>query len=112
MKVDLAVWFDDEKFIQETCLQMNKDLIGLMDSPILFPSEPLLDPLEEIAGILMPVLEKLDQKSRLAELIYRVDLEEHFFQECVSTRAYDRLARMLITREAQKVFLRRKFRVE
>ncbi|MCG8575711.1 MAG: hypothetical protein MI810_12560 [Flavobacteriales bacterium] len=102
-------YFLEKKFVRETCLQIQKDLQGLVDCEIQTDES---DPLFHLQGLIVKVLEELSNGSggKLMQFIYKVDLSEKKSLELLMKGDLKELAYLIIEREAQKVYLRRRFK--
>ena len=101
--------FSNEEFVIKTCQQIDKDLVGLLDSHLEFKIDFQGDVLEQIVRTLAANLKELNSQN-LLQFMYNVDLKE---QELVSNlnrkMGLEDLAFKVIRREAQKIFLRIKY---
>ncbi|MBK7130121.1 MAG: hypothetical protein IPM74_16895 [Crocinitomicaceae bacterium] len=109
---NLTTYFQGEQFVRDTIAQINKDLgeFDIIEPSIEFYA--LHDKLRQLVIILAPVLDKLARHAgdQLAQFIYRVDVNETIFKQCMSeAQPYHHLAEQVIQRCAQKVYLRIKF---
>ena len=110
MKTELETYWSEDHFVLETYRQVQKDLLGLFDAEI--SKEHLLsNPYPVLHEFILRVISKLAENSddRLAQFIYKVDLKESRFLSFISVGDTDGLAHEILHREAQKVYLRRKF---
>jgi hypothetical protein len=110
-KNEIRSHFNAAEFVSNTRAQVNKDLAGLSITEIPNHNSEI-DPLVSLQNDLMPIIEELNNAGNLSQFIYKVDLPEKLFQEALFAGNYDELSYLIIQREAQKVFLRRKFRTE
>jgi len=110
---EISSLFNQKDFVDSTIAQLNKDLQGLFfteltnnfnsDSPII----------EQLISTLQPILQELSKKQpeQLSQFIYRVDLGEKKYLDSFSRDlSLTDLAFLVIEREAQKVYLRAKFK--
>ncbi len=97
-------------FVEQTCSQINKDLLGI--SEVFVTSDNLLDnePMEGLTNQLLLIFESFNGPEKLSQFIYKVDLPEMDFQEALSKGDWNNLAFLVIRREAQKVYLKNMFR--
>lgn len=110
MENELTSYWNEEQFVLLTYQQLVKDLLGLYDGNL--SEEDLLSaPYESLHQFINQVIIELSQKSNdsLAQFIYKVDLNESKFQRFRSSEEWGHLAHEILRREAQKVYLRRKF---
>lgn len=106
---DIDQLFVNEDFVIQTCLQMAKDLTGLVSQPPAFDLDLDENALEQITAILTPVLLKMSAQN-LQQFIYKVDIkEEEFLHAMALEDDCHQLAHVVIKREAQKVYLRAQF---
>jgi hypothetical protein len=111
IKNEIQSLFQAAEFISETCAQINKDLLGLSEESI--KQEDILqtaNPLEQLIADLEPILAFLTDRGNLQQFIYKVDLSEKKYFQVLNGDDPNGLAFLIIRREAQKVFLKRKFR--
>ncbi len=110
MAAELEQYFANHDFVKRTVLQIEKDLSGLCDLR-LDSSEIGSDPLKTLEVYLLNVLEELlnSPNQKLAQFIYKVDLPQEKFEQLLVVRDMQELAHEIIRREAQKVYLRKKF---
>ncbi len=101
---ELKKAFDTTNFVDQTCAQINKDLIGLSDAII--SNRQLNDPLEDLTEQLIPIISAMKD---LQQFIYKVDLPEKIYINALSQLNWHDLSYQIIRREAQKVFLRDRF---
>jgi len=96
-------------FVEQTCTQINKDLLGISDAFLRFESNNI-DPLDGLVNDLVAILFEIKDLEKMAQFIYRVDLNEVDFRQNLDEANWQKLAFLIIRREAQKVFLRHKFK--
>jgi hypothetical protein len=101
---ELKKAFDAAKFVDQTCVQINKDLNGHSDAII--SHHQLIDPLEDLIEQLIPIIAEMKD---LQQFIYKVDLPEKIYINAISQLNWHELSYQIIRREAQKVFLRDRF---
>jgi hypothetical protein len=109
---DLTSFFNQKDFVVSTIAQINKDLQGLYydDYTVnLDHSENLLD---DSIRALVPILNLLSKRKpeQLSQFIYKVDLnEKKFFDSLSRDQTLKHLSYLILEREAQKVYLRKRF---
>ncbi|MFT5820772.1 MAG: hypothetical protein ACI8ZM_002019 [Crocinitomix sp.] len=98
------------EFAAQTCVQINKDLQGVSLATVSLTNikEPTI--LEDLMHQLIPILNELVAQSKLSQFIYLVDLNEVDFKKSLQHENFSDLAYLVIKREAQKVYLKNKFR--
>lgn len=102
--------FNVVEFVAQTCDQMNKDLLGLSDLAVsLPPNHNAENVLPLIADQVKLILTNLLEKGLLQQFIYKVDMPEKEYRACLNSGNWDELSFLIIWREAQKVFLKKKF---
>lgn len=106
----LVKQFQIQDFVQKTIHQINKDLNGLVEEEI-----KIIDiENENILAILVTnveaILEYLSQNSQLQQFIYAVDLNEKSWLNFMQKQDFKGLSEQIIIREAQKVYLRERFK--
>lgn len=102
-------FFSKEKFVLDTCLQINKDLSGLVQYEPDIQVDLDNNILDQLVNILKDILLQMDS-AKIQQFIYKVDLKESTFIRSVSEDDdFQNLAFLIIEREAQKVYLRHKF---
>ena len=107
--IDLNDNFKNEDFVIETCQQLNKDLVGLIQSPSAFNIDLEINILEQLVTTVSEIIGQLD-KQNIMQFLYKVDLNENKIVENIEGQKGLRdLAFLVVKREAQKVFLRRHF---
>lgn len=102
---ELKKAFDTVNFVEQTCAQINKDLTGLSERII--STRHLNDHLADFMEQLIPIISEMKD---LQQFIYKVDLPENIYINAVSQLNWHELSYQIIRREAQKVFLRDRFR--
>ncbi|MCC7453968.1 MAG: hypothetical protein IT222_07375 [Crocinitomix sp.] len=102
---ELKKAFDTVNFVEQTCAQINKDLNGLSERIV--STRQLNDPLADFIEQLIPIISEMKD---LQQFIYKVDLPEKIYINAVSQLNWHELSYQIIRREAQKVFLRDRFR--
>lgn len=109
---ELKKYFNEQDFVEATALQINKDLVGLFHAEYSVAFNPDSTKLETLIDTLAPILQELSKKQPeyLAQFIYRVDLHEKKFMDSVSKDiSLKHLSFLIIEREAQKIYLRKRF---
>lgn len=112
-KNEINAFFDSKAFVDSTIGQLNKDLQGLFFDELNsdFNSDtPIID---QLISKLQPVLQSLSkqQPEQLSQFIYRVDLgEKKYIDSLANDISLKELSYLVIEREAQKVYLRAKFK--
>lgn len=110
--VDLIPYFQEADFRLKTQQQLAKDFAqhGLFFRE-LFSTESL-NPDEIIAEIQTKLTEFIATKKALLPLLYTIDIPEKKYQTWLLNESnnLENLTWMLVEREAQKVYLREKFR--
>ncbi|MCB9224596.1 MAG: hypothetical protein H6582_10495 [Crocinitomicaceae bacterium] len=102
-------FFSKEKFVLDTCQQINKDLAGLVQFEPNISVDIDENVLDQLVNILKDILLQMDS-AKIQQFIYKVDLKESAFIRAVSQEDdFQNLALLIIEREAQKVYLRHKF---
>ena len=112
-KNELATYRDDEQILADTRRQIDKDFeqFGLEIPTDIEGQNPFMN----LFNNLRPVVEYLVEKNaqKLAQVIYRVDLNESRVAEALDNQSdnnpVDELTTLIIERELTKVLLRRKF---
>lgn len=98
----------DQKIITDTVAQVNKDMGTLLEKPAELTGSDT--PYNELFGILLPVVDSLlgNNKSRLLQLLYRIDLPGKFMKNIPTTRANAAayITNGILERELQKVVIR------
>lgn len=108
-KQDITSYFSQEQFVIDTCMQINKDLTGLTEFTPLFEIDMDGDVLMQVINELASCLKEMSGIN-LQQYIYRVDMKESDFHKALSQEDdCQELAYFVVRREAQKVYLRRKF---
>jgi hypothetical protein len=98
------------EFADKTCAQINKDLQGVSLAAVTLNNIEATTILEHLIQQLNPILEKLAEEGKLSQFIYVVDLNEHEFKNSFTQQNFNELSYLVIKREAQKVYLKNKFR--
>lgn len=109
---ELKSSFNQLEFVESTVTQINKDLQGLFYGDFFLDKETTSNLLEELILKLTPILTELSKRlpEQLSQFIYRVDLSEKKFMDSISKdTSLNHLAYLIIEREAQKVYLRKRF---
>lgn len=109
---ELNGFFNQRQFVESTVAQINKDLLGLSYADFVLHENNEFTILENLIRNLQPILLELSkrQPEQLSQFIYRVDLPEKKFHSALAeNQSFEKLAYLIIEREAQKVFLRQKF---
>ena len=108
--LDLKNCFENEGFVIDTCKQMSKDLVGLVNDRVDFDIDLNENVLNQITTTLIQVLNQMPNQN-LQQFIYKVDLKEADFLKLIGDEnKKEELAFKIIKREAQKIYLRRYFR--
>lgn len=97
-------------FPAQTCAQINKDLQGVSLATVSLTNVKESTILEDLIQQLMPILNNLAEQSKLSQFIYLVDLDEMDFKKSLQQENFSELAYIVIKREAQKVYLKNKYR--
>lgn len=108
----LNTYFNQREFVEATVAQINKDLQGLYHGEFSIDIDSSQNILDDLIKALTPVLVELSKNrpEQLAQFIYRVDLNEKRFMDSISHNLIlDHLSGLIIEREAQKVYLRKRF---
>lgn len=108
-KNEIREYFNSADFLIQTYGQINKDLIGISHLNIVVPDKGINNPLNNLTVQLSPIFDQLSESGNLSQFIYKVDLNENDFQNALNQSNWDELAFLVIRREAQKVFLKKKF---
>lgn len=108
----LSRFSSDEAFIQKTLEQIEKDAQGYVDVPKFISNTNLIyeNSVSWISSILHKIMEK--NRAQFIQYLYRVDIPEKIVHPILkdwSESSYEELAKIILEREAQKVFLRAKF---
>lgn len=108
----LSRFSNDEAFVQKTLEQIEKDAIGYIDVPRFISNNNLIyaNSVAWISSILHRIMEK--NRAQFLQYLYRVDIPEKIVHPILkdwSESSYQELAKIILEREAQKVFLRAKF---
>lgn len=107
-ETEIRNFLDADEFVQETIVQMNKDLDGISELSMFF-DEVSANQLESLREQMKQILISVQNPERIAQFVYRVDLNEHDFRNALQDENWHDLAFLVIRREAQKVFLRHHF---
>jgi hypothetical protein len=108
-KQDIVGYFSQEQFVIDTCSQINKDLNGLTQLFPEFDIDMEGDVLAQVTRQLANCLKEMSS-ANLQQYIYRVDMKEADFHHALTQEDdCQELAYFVVRREAQKVYLRRKF---
>ncbi len=107
-KTEIKQFVNTEKFAEQTCLQINKDLQGLSILRLNFHLLNQSERLDALIKQLEPILQKVYNLGKLTAFIYRVDLSEKKYIALLEKEDFYELAYAIIKREAQKVYLRSK----
>ena len=100
---DIELHFSDEKFVIDTCSQINKDLTGLTEFPPKFDIDLENDVMYQVILQLAESLKRMSQ-TNLQQFIYRVELKERdFYKALAQEDDCQELAFCVLRREAQKV---------
>lgn len=100
--------FNEQRFVDDTIAQIEKDLIGLLPAATSWKGKFSKNCIDELVTHLSPVLDELSRNGNLPQFIYRVDLAEKDFKISLKTEGMNVLAGLVIQREALKVYLRQK----
>ncbi|MDA7803182.1 hypothetical protein N8987_01225 [Crocinitomix sp.] len=103
---DIEKVLHESDFVAATFSQINKDLREI-DAQIQMENNK--DPLNSFINQLGNIFKELGDTEKLAHFIYRVDLNEVDFKNALFNSNWTELAYLVIRREAQKVYLRRRF---
>lgn len=109
---DLNSFFLQKDFVASTIAQINKDLQGLYYEDCSINLDHSENLLPDLIAALTPILITLSkrQPEQLSQFIYKVDLNENKFFDSISRdQSLDHLSYLIIQREAQKVYLRKRF---
>lgn len=104
--------FNQKDFVVSTIAQINKDLQGLYYEDYTIDLEHSDNLLQDSINALAPILTALSkrQPEQLSQFIYKVDLnEKKFFDSISHDQSLEHLSHLILEREAQKVYLRRRF---
>ena len=110
---DLSLHFNNQEFIDATIAQLNKDLQGLFFEELKSDFNADSSIIDQLISTLQPVLQSLSKQhpEQLSQLIYRVDLgEKKYIDSLTQDISLKQLSYLVIEREAQKVYLRSKFK--
>ena len=108
----LSRFSNDEAFVQKTLEQIEKDAQGYIDVPKFISNNDKIyvNSVAWISSILHRIMEK--NRAQFLQYLYRVDIPEKIVHPILkdwSESSYQELAKIILQREAQKVFLRAKF---
>ncbi len=109
---DLKTFFNQKEFVALTIDQIKKDLQGLYYDDYYVDLDHSANLLQDSIHALSPILTILSkrQPEQLSQFIYKVDLaEKKFFDSISSDQTLTHLAHLILEREAQKVYLRKRF---
>lgn len=110
-KLQVINSFNSEDFVELTIHQINKDLFGLSQIE-LQQCNSGNNCLNDLIFQLSTILKNLATNNfeNLTQFIYKVDLSEKIFKQSITrNNDFKDLAEHIIVREAQKVYLRKKF---
>lgn len=110
--IDLKTFFSQKDFVTATISQINKDLQGLYYEDCSINLDHSENLLPDLIAALTPILITLSkrQPEQLSQFIYKVDLnEKKFFDSISHDQSLEHLSHLILEREAQKVYLRRRF---
>jgi len=114
INADITASFNQKSFVDQTIAQINKDLQGLYFDEFTFKNESNSNEIiDQLVILLKPILQQLSKgrPEQLSQFIYRVDLgEKKYFDSLSFDSGLDDLSFHVIQREAQKVYLRSRFR--
>ncbi len=108
----LDTFFNQKDLVVCTITQINKDLLGLYHEDYTVKLDQSENLLHTSIVALIPILMTLSkrQPEQLSQFIYKVDLpEKTFFDSLATDQSLEHLAFLIIEREAQKVYLRKRF---
>lgn len=106
---EVRSFLNTEEFVRSTVLQLNKDLGGISEHEVIHdPTD--LNPLNSLQTQMTAIFLSIRQVERIAQFIYRVDLNERDFRTVLNDEDWQQLSFLVIRREAQKVFLRHHFK--
>lgn len=107
-EIEIRNFLEADEFVQATIVQINKDLGGISEQSMVFDGASA-NQLEALREQMKHILTSVQNLERIAQFIYRVDLNEHDFRNALQNENWHDLAFLVICREAQKVFLRHHF---
>jgi len=114
INAEIAAFFNQQSFVDQTITQINKDLQGLYFDEFIFKNESNSNEIiDQLVVLLNPILVQLSKgrPEQLSQFIYRVDLGEKKYIDSISfDLSLMNLSYLVIEREAQKVYLRMKFK--
>ena len=107
---ELTAYWSEDRFVLDTYRQVQKDLLGLAELE-LSEDRLLEDPYPVLQAYILEIIDDLTKShdDKLAQFIYKVDLPERKFHRLIGTGNLEDLSHEILRREAQKVYLRRKF---
>ena len=109
---DLNSFIDKENFVEKTCFQISKDFSTVYHDTIDFQfdgNEPLLSQLIQQLSSVIDEVSKMGSGTML-QLMYTIDLNENeYYNSLGFDDSSQKLAFLIIRREAQKVYLKNKF---
>jgi hypothetical protein len=109
---DLTTFFNQKEFVASTITQINKDLQGLFFEDYVIDIDHSENLLHDSIAALAPILTILSkrQPEQLSQFIYKVDLnEKKYFDSLSKDHSLKHLSFLILEREAQKVYLRKRF---
>jgi hypothetical protein len=109
---DIQAFFNQKDFVASTIAQINKDLQGLYYEDYSIDLDRSDNLLQDSISALTPILTSLSKRmpEQLSQFIYKVDLnEKKFFDSISSDQSLKHLSFLILEREAQKVYLRKRF---
>jgi hypothetical protein len=109
---DLTNFFNQKEFVASTIAQINKDLQGLYYEDYSIDLDLSDNLLQDSISALTPILTSLSKRmpEQLSQFIYKVDLnEKKFFDSISADSSLENLSYLILEREAQKVYLRKRF---
>lgn len=112
-KKEINTFFNSQEFVESTIAQLNKDLQGLYFDELKSDFDSDSSFIDQLILKLQPVLQTISkqQPEQLSQFIYRVDLGEKNYLDSISDDiSLKGLSYLVIEREAQKVYLRAKFK--
>jgi len=109
-ETEIRSFLDADEFVNGTIAQMNKDLGGISERIVVFESTAN-NHLESLREQLIIIFSSIQNLERIAQFIYRVDLNERDFRIALQDEDWHHLAFLVIQREAQKVFLRHHYKI-
>jgi hypothetical protein len=108
----LSRFSSDEAFVQKTIEQIEKDAQGYINVPKFISKNDLIyaNSVAWITQVLHQIMEK--NRAQFLQYLYRVDISEKIVHPILkdwNESSYEELAKIILEREAQKVFLRARF---